>query len=705
MPSTGARIARKVVADALRLNWSGLEVRFAVRCTVGIAIPLVVSALAGQPLAGVSAAYGALVGGLASRQGVYRTRIGAMLAAGAVLAISGFLGAVTGPFPVANIALLAVWTLVFGVVASLGRSATIVAVNACVAYLLLSNPPYDTSNPGLQAVMIFAGCVLQIVLLVLVWPLGRFRTERAALANAYRALAEYARGLRADDLGLPDTQSVAAVSAALADPQPFGGRAEIAAYQALADEADRLRGTLAALATEQHMLNEVGLTAAGEAVRAVGHAAGDLLEQVAAGVAAGQAPTARGAAGQALDAAVRDLERLGSERAPYVADARALAGQLRAAHRSAVAAAGGGLVVDEAPLRVAHLGLRNLRVTADRLLAACSWNSLYARHAIRLAITLTLAVVAQHLLPLAHAQWIGLTVVLVLRPDFSSTFTRGVGRVAGTVGGAILASLVAAFHPNDTAYMVLAIAFAGIGFAIFNVSYALYSGAITGYVVYLLAFGGAPEHASAFDRVAATALGGMLALVAYTVWPAWSHARIADDLAELIDAQRRYLGLVLRAYAEPGIDDDAIRAAQVGAWRARANAEASVDQMAGEPARPRGLTLRTAVGILAATRRLGIATLTLRARVARVSGAPHEQIERLAGDLDVALLTIVGALHNGERPGPLPPLRDDQVALQRTLDAGGDPAVEVLVSETDLIVDSVNSIAAILARARHLPSQ
>ena len=79
MSSTGIRVARRIVADALRLNWSGLEVRFAVRCTAGVAIPLIVSAFAGQPLAGASAAYGALVTGLASRQGVYRTRVGAML--------------------------------------------------------------------------------------------------------------------------------------------------------------------------------------------------------------------------------------------------------------------------------------------------------------------------------------------------------------------------------------------------------------------------------------------------------------------------------------------------------------------------------------------------------------------------------------------------------------------------------------------------
>ena len=307
--------------------------------------------------------------------------------------------------------------------------------------------------------------------------------------------------------------------------------------------------------------------------------------------------------------------------------------------------------------------------------------------------------IAQHLLPLEHAQWIALTVILVLRPDFASTFTRGVGRVAGTVVGAILASVIAAFHPNDVAYIALAIVFAGFAFALFNVSYALFSVAITGYIVYLLALGGAPEHTSAIDRVVATLIGGFLALVAYALWPAWTHTRVADDLADLLDAQRRYLRSVLLAFVEIEPDETAIRAAQAAVWRARSNVNAAVDQMAGEPVRPRGLRLRSVAGILAASRRIGIAALTLHARVARIAGAPHELIERFVRDLETAMRALVDALRDGEPPAELPPLRPDLVALKRALQERGDPAVEVLFSETDLIVDSVETIAAIVARA------
>ena len=44
------------------------------RCSIGVAIPLVSATLAGSPQLGVSAALGALSVGFASQQGVYRTR-------------------------------------------------------------------------------------------------------------------------------------------------------------------------------------------------------------------------------------------------------------------------------------------------------------------------------------------------------------------------------------------------------------------------------------------------------------------------------------------------------------------------------------------------------------------------------------------------------------------------------------------------------
>src|SRR5207302_8853593 len=66
------------------------------------------------------------------------------------------------------------------------------------------------------------------------------------------------------------------------------------------------------------------------------------------------------------------------------------------------------------------------------------------RHAIRLGAALIIASALARLLPLPlqRGYWIPLTVLLILRPDFTSTFTRGVARFLGTVLVVVLTGLL-----------------------------------------------------------------------------------------------------------------------------------------------------------------------------------------------------------------------------------------------------------------------
>ena len=687
---------RKIVRDAAAIDRTGIEIGFAARCTVGVAIPLILAAASGSSLAGVSAAYGALVTGFASRQGVYRTRAIGMLLTALALAFSGFAGGSSSTHPAFNLILAGVWAAAFGLIACAGRAATTASINAVVAFVIFSNPPYDGSNIAFQASMVVAGGALQTLLLVLVWPLQRFRIERRALATAYRALARYAGHLNADDLGLPDAASLLEVRATLADPQPFGSRNELATFEVLADEAERLRLSLAALTNDYHLLAEVGVSGVSDAIGRVAASTSLLLDALAQALDRGIEPATEQQRWEDLTVAIRAVETSAVRGAPSIADARTLGGQVRAAWRAARAAANGGVSSVE-PAPVARFGRAIVADAFVTLRANLSFDSTYARHAIRFAVTIAIAVLAQRLLPLAHGQWIALTVALVLRPDFSSTFSRGFGRIFGTIGGAIVASVIAAFHPSDIAYIVLAITFAGLSYALFNVSYAIFSAAITGYVVYLLAFGGSPEAASAIDRVTATAVGGILALVAYIAWPTWARDRVAEDLARLVESLAVYGRLVLRAFLDPGHrDPDAIYAAELASRLARTNAEASVDQMRGEPAGERGCSLATAQGVLATCRRIGIATLALRARIGDGSDVARAPLATLIDDVDVALASVADAVRHRTPVARLPRLRDDQDALARAAGAEPDAHWEILVAETDVLVDGVDTMADLL---------
>jgi uncharacterized membrane protein YccC len=691
---------RSIAKSVLKIDPKGVEYRFALRCAAGVAIPLVLSAFGGWSLAGVSAAYGALVTGFASRQGVYRTRALGMMLTALALAVSGFAGILTAHHPVVNIVLAGLWAAGFGLIAAIGPAATVASMNAVVAFVLFSNAPYSESNPWLQAGAVIAGGALQTLLLVLVWPLQRFRVERHALARAYAGLAEYARHVNVDDFGLPETAALIEVRATLADPQPFGSRNELAAFEVLADEAERLRSSLAALTTDYHLLADVGMMTPAAAIGRVALAAADSLAALADAVDRGIPPLLDQGRADALAGAVRGVEEAIAAGAPSIDDARKLAGQVRAAWRAARAAANGGVsAAHSAP--IARFELATAGDALDTLRANLSIDSIYARHAIRVGLAVAIAILVQRAIPLAHGQWIALTVALVLRPDFSSTFTRGFARIIGTIGGAVLASIIAAFHPADAAYIALSIFFAFSAYALFNASFVIFSAMITGYVVYVLAYGGSPEHLSAMDRVYATIIGGTIALIAYAAWPTWAGARVGDDLARLLASQARYATLILRAFLDPAATDaQAIREAQLDSRRVRSNAEMSVDQMRGEPAHGRMLSLSAAQGVLASSRRIGVASLTLGARIGDrdADHASHGPLEKFVADFEPAMAILAGALRSGESPAALPPLRDDQAALANAASADPDAHWELLVAETDLLVDSVNTIADVLRR-------
>ncbi|MBD5604270.1 MAG: FUSC family protein, partial [Candidatus Eremiobacteraeota bacterium] len=383
-------------------------------------------------------------------------------------------------------------------------------------------------------------------------------------------------------------------------------------------------------------------------------------------------------------------------------DGEALIGQLRSAWRAATTPA--ETVETGRPGARAPRMLRPsaIRESITTLRANLSLGSGFARHGIRLAAVLGVATFAAHALPLHRAYWIALTAALVLRNDFQSTFTRGTARILGTLAGAVVASSVAALvRPYPATLLVLAVAFAFFAYVVFNVNYALFTVAITGYVIFLLALGGLPEHVALADRVDETLIGGALALCAYALWPTWERALVPERLADLLEKQRRYAALVLQAYVDPATADEAaIRSAQTASWLARSSAETSVDRMLAEPVRPRALTVRAALGVLAASRRFGIAALGLHARLSRARPVATSRLRTLATEIDDSFEILEDALRRHADPAPLPDLRDAQIALVKRMGETHRNDATSLDADTDLMVDSINTIAHVLHRLR-----
>jgi hypothetical protein len=152
------------------------------------------------------------------------------------------------------------------------------------------------------------------------------------------------------------------------------------------------------------------------------------------------------------------------------------------------------------------------------------WDCAAFRYAVQIAFALGCSVWIAHLLRLSNGYWVPMTALLVFRPVLHETFARGIARTIGTAIGAVLATvLVTVLQPNAAMLLPLIVLFAWLCYGLVLVNYGVLAICVTGYICFLLAFAGLPESEVAVHRLANTALGGAIALLAYV--PAVALAR------------------------------------------------------------------------------------------------------------------------------------------------------------------------------------
>jgi hypothetical protein len=140
------------------------------------------------------------------------------------------------------------------------------------------------------------------------------------------------------------------------------------------------------------------------------------------------------------------------------------------------------------------------------------------RFGLRVAITLGMAVEIAHLMNLQSDYWLPMTTLIVLKPDFTRTYTGGVQRVAGTLTGVVLASLMAIiFRPSNNSLLALVTLSAWGTFLFQKVNPVMFSAALTFCVVVLIAMTGLPESTVTWHRLAYTFLGCLLALISHFI--------------------------------------------------------------------------------------------------------------------------------------------------------------------------------------------
>jgi uncharacterized membrane protein YccC len=708
---------------ARQIDRSEISISTAVRNTIGVAVTLFLGIVCGHPLLGVTASIGALNAGFASFHGTYRCRAEVVLAASAGFALSAFVGSTIGHLVGFDIVTTALWGFAAGLLVALGRAATVVGLQSVIGLVVFSQFTFTPAVAAQEAGLLLAGGLLQTVLIVVIWPLQRFPAERQALSAVYGQLAVAARMVATGSGGLLPPGAFNQLAAVLSDSHPFG-RMERAPLDSLASEAERIRLELTTLALDRERLVDAAETEAARALDEMALASSSALTAMSLSIKAGQVPLGWEDERDRIDTAlevisvkVDDVGASGSQRRAALEEAerrcQALAGQLRAVVRVATVLAGG----DPSALEKAALSARPKRGAVglwpvidfgwafDRL--ATLWANLdlsseSCRHGMRLAATLGVAVGLSRAIRLPHHYWLPLTVMIVLKPDFGATFTRGISRIIGTLAGAGLVTVaLAELRPGHFELAVLVLVWCVVANMMLFANYAIYTVCISSLVVTLLAFVGEPELSIAAARSIYTVIGAALALIAYVMWPTWAATSVPDRLADLVVAEGRYGKAVLTAWADPaGADQRSLQQARLNARLARTNAEAVADRWLSEPSRRDRCQQETVIGILAAVRTYLEGILSLHAQLpAKGQGVP--QVTPFADEVAEAMLALAQSVRSGAPQGRMPTLRSTQLALAETLgvrkrdEASGRPLQAralLLVSETDLLTHSVDTL-------------
>ncbi len=151
--------------------------------------------------------------------------------------------------------------------------------------------------------------------------------------------------------------------------------------------------------------------------------------------------------------------------------------------------------------------------------ADLTWRSPMASYIVRLIFAVGLSTAIYQRFHIRNGYWAPMTAILVLKPQWSNTLSRGIARLSGTLLGAGVALVLAVWAPLPLwLTFTLCVTAAWGCYATQAVNYALFSFSITLYIVFLFRFGGFSDRSAAHLRLLNTAVGGGIALAIDFLW-------------------------------------------------------------------------------------------------------------------------------------------------------------------------------------------
>jgi uncharacterized membrane protein YccC len=589
------------------------------RAAVALCTPLVIGDLAGFPILGW-AALGGFEATLADTGGPYRSRLAGL----ATLSVGGaaglFLGCIAGRSVIWALPVTIAFCFFWSYLAVLGQPFSSAGLLVQVIYICgIGAAPVAWHTALAWSIALFFGGVWAAVLSLLLWPLDAYRPARLAVADCYNELASFLGSVY--DLATREQTNhlkpTPALWHRLAQHHQFRIRRVIeqgwqtianvqAEHQAdstlarqlvvLLEHADLLIANTVALA--EHLETQLpddsscfqrGLSALPDLRAAELWIASLLLRRRKLTVAHARAkwsemdrlPHYLAGCLDTSNASDRFLLAQVTQSASVLESSIDSASLLRLGKSPLASDDPAGTT--EHPDHV-HRRLKQarLRPNLDLLAANLTFNSLTLRHALRVTVVCAVDVALILILHIDHGYWLLLTSLIVLQPHVSGTLRRGLERVGGTIGGGILAALLAVVLHSQLVIAAVLFPLSLLALAVLPVSYAAFAFFLTpAFVLAWLPYSG--DWKLALIRVFNTFAGAVIAILAMVfLFPIYERDRAPAFLRASLSADRRYLEELAEAWKTDSPLSRQIAAARRGAGLAHNVTEESLQRMLAE---------------------------------------------------------------------------------------------------------------------------
>ena len=434
-----------------RLDTEKIVLGRAARNAIGVSLPLLAGYLLGSVPAGLVVSSGALNVCFTDGDDPYLRRAKRMLLGTLLVGLAVLTGTLSGHDAVISIAIIGAWAFAAGMMVAINQAATDMGVTTLVTLIVFSAQPLEPHRAVSAGLLAVVGGLFQTLLALALWPVQRFEPERRALANLFEELARAAASPAAASEAPPaSAQATEAHNTLMALSSIHTVEAD--RYRSLLNQAERMRLSLLTLARLRVRIGrEKAESDEGAALDRFFALCSRLLAAMGQSLRSNASTDSDSDALEQIDALAEALRVTPRQDPPVlsalVADALhqmdALTGQLRSSVELAAHATPAGIAEFERRQSQTPWTLR-LRGSLATLRANLTFESAAFRHAVRLAACVALADAIGRAVSWHRTYWLPMTVAIVLKPDFTATFSRGVLRVAGTLAG--LAFATALFH-------------------------------------------------------------------------------------------------------------------------------------------------------------------------------------------------------------------------------------------------------------------